>query len=261
MGTQHPSPNVKFFCKFEPQIWLEIITSRDAKSACFKGSRTSCRETIFGIFWPNFGQKRSHHVMDASCRLNDSKTSTNAVLLISKSDFCRVGCNPGGASQESPGPFGLRLRKSLQRVSRGPPAPESKKCPKQSRNSLRSLKIDCFWDSGGPEGPGRLFGDSFGILGPEGPLKDSCKVPPGSLKGRMWRFCHFIVVLGSAVPGSLGSSPAFMEHDCTWHFPSFLHISRLDVRRNRRVHTDATQRAIYICCKVKNWSKISLFIS
>ena len=28
----------------------------------------SCREIIFGIFWPNFGQKRSHHVMDASCR-------------------------------------------------------------------------------------------------------------------------------------------------------------------------------------------------
>ena len=50
------------------QIWLEIITSRDAKSACFKGSRTSCREIIFGIFWPNFGRKRSHHVMDASCR-------------------------------------------------------------------------------------------------------------------------------------------------------------------------------------------------
>ena len=65
MGSQQPSPNVKTFCKFEPQIWLEIITSRDAKSACFKGS---CREIIFGIFWPNFGQKRSHHVMDASCR-------------------------------------------------------------------------------------------------------------------------------------------------------------------------------------------------
>ena len=71
MGSQHPSPNVKTFCNFEAQIWLEIITSRMrcAKSACFKGSRTSCREIIFGIFWPNFGQKRSHHVMDASCRL------------------------------------------------------------------------------------------------------------------------------------------------------------------------------------------------
>ena len=73
VGSQHPSPNVKTFCKFEPQIWLEIITSRDAKSACFKGSRTSCREIIFGIFWPNFGQKRSHHVMDASCRFGSLK--------------------------------------------------------------------------------------------------------------------------------------------------------------------------------------------
>ena len=56
MGSQHPSPNVKNLCNFETQIWLEIITSRDAKSACFKGSRTSCREIIFGIFggkfWP-----------------------------------------------------------------------------------------------------------------------------------------------------------------------------------------------------------------
>ena len=68
LGSQHPSPNVKTFCKFEPQIWLEFITSRDAKSACFKGSRTSCREIFFGIFWPSFGRKRSHHVMDASCR-------------------------------------------------------------------------------------------------------------------------------------------------------------------------------------------------
>ena len=77
MGSQHPSPSVKTFCKFKPQIWLEIITSRDAKSACFKGSRTSCREIIFGIFWPNFGQKRSHHVMDASCRILLEITSKN----------------------------------------------------------------------------------------------------------------------------------------------------------------------------------------
>ena len=58
MGSQHPSPNVKNLCKFKPQNWLEIITSRDAKSACFQGSRTSCREIIFGVFWPNFGQKK-----------------------------------------------------------------------------------------------------------------------------------------------------------------------------------------------------------
>ena len=68
MGSQHPSHNVKTLCNFETQIWLEIITLCDARSACFKGSRTSCRETIFGIWGANFGQKRSHHVMDVSCR-------------------------------------------------------------------------------------------------------------------------------------------------------------------------------------------------
>ena len=40
MGSLHPSPNVKTLCNFEPQIWPEIITSRDAKNACFKGSRS-----------------------------------------------------------------------------------------------------------------------------------------------------------------------------------------------------------------------------
>ena len=58
---------VKNLCTFEPQIWLEIITSRDAKSTCFKGSQTSCTEMLSGVFWPKFGRKRSHHVMDAAC--------------------------------------------------------------------------------------------------------------------------------------------------------------------------------------------------
>ena len=44
------------------------ITS-DAESACFEGSRTSCDVIMFGIFGPHFGRKRSHHVMDASCRV------------------------------------------------------------------------------------------------------------------------------------------------------------------------------------------------
>ena len=55
MGSQHPSPNVKNLCNFETQIWPEMITSHDAKSACFKGSRTSCTEInsgIFGKIWP-----------------------------------------------------------------------------------------------------------------------------------------------------------------------------------------------------------------
>ena len=78
MGSQHPSPNVKTTSNFEPQIWLEIITSHDAQSPCFKGSRTSCREIIFGIFWPNFGKKISHHVMDASCRSEGTRRGTRA---------------------------------------------------------------------------------------------------------------------------------------------------------------------------------------
>ena len=63
MGSQRPSPNVKNPLRIRAENWLEIITSRDAKSACFQGSQTSCTEIISGIFWPKFGQKRSHHVM------------------------------------------------------------------------------------------------------------------------------------------------------------------------------------------------------
>ena len=58
--------NVKNLCIFEPQIWLEIFTSRDAQSTCFKGSQTSCTEILSGVFWPKFGRKKSHHVMDAA---------------------------------------------------------------------------------------------------------------------------------------------------------------------------------------------------
>ena len=68
MGSQHPSPTVKTFRNFEPQSWPETITTRDAKSARLKGPRTSHREIISGISWPNHGRKRSYHVMDASCR-------------------------------------------------------------------------------------------------------------------------------------------------------------------------------------------------
>ena len=96
MGSQHPSPNVKTFCNFEPQIWREIITSRDAESTCFKGSRTSCDVIILGNFWPNFGRKRSHHVMDASCRFK--------WLLRS--------------SKSLPGPSDLGVRKVSETVSK-----------------------------------------------------------------------------------------------------------------------------------------------
>ena len=55
-----------------------MITSRNADSTCFIGSGTSCDVIIFGNFWPNFGQKRSHHVMDFFCRSeNPGKSSEN----------------------------------------------------------------------------------------------------------------------------------------------------------------------------------------
>ena len=64
--------NVKSLLRFEPQFWLEIITSRDAKSASFKGSRTPCNVIVSGNFWADFGRKTSHHVMDASCWISST---------------------------------------------------------------------------------------------------------------------------------------------------------------------------------------------
>ena len=50
-------------------IWPEMITPRDAESSCFKGSRTSCTVMIFGVLGASSGRKKSHHMMEASCRL------------------------------------------------------------------------------------------------------------------------------------------------------------------------------------------------
>ena len=60
----------------------------------------------------------------------------------------------------------LYVRMSLQRVSWGLPAPGSKKCPKQSRNSLRSLKTVYFET---PETASRLFRTVFGPRGRKAP--------------------------------------------------------------------------------------------
>ena len=64
MGSQHPSPNVKMFCNFEPQIWPEVITSRDAKCPWFEGLRTSCDVINLGVLGQILPGARSHHVMD-----------------------------------------------------------------------------------------------------------------------------------------------------------------------------------------------------
>ena len=66
--------------------------------------------------------------------------------------------------------------RSLKRVSGCLPALGSKKCPKQSRNSLRSLKIDCFET---PETVSRLFRTLFGPRGRKAP-GDSFETLSGS---------------------------------------------------------------------------------
>ena len=79
---------------------------------------------------------------------------------------------PPAPYRSLPGPPGPESRKSLKRVSRGLPALGSKKCPKQSRNSLRSLKINCFET---PETVSKLFRTLLGLPAPG----DSCKGPAG----------------------------------------------------------------------------------
>ena len=75
-----------------------------------------------------------------------------------------LGCNPARPLQpklqESPGPRGPGIPKESQKSLSGPSALGSRKCPKQSRNSLRSLKIDCFKT---PEIVSRLFRTLFGL--------------------------------------------------------------------------------------------------
>ena len=84
-------------------------------------------------------------------------------------------CNPPTPYRSLPGPPGPESRKSLKRVSRGLPAPGSKKCPKQSRNSLRSLKTVYFET---PETVSRLFRTLCGPWGRKAP-KDSFETLSG----------------------------------------------------------------------------------
>ena len=67
VGSHHPSPNVKTPCNFEPKIWLKIITSRDAKSACLKTPKRHVCNNFWRFSRHSFGRKTSHHAMDASC--------------------------------------------------------------------------------------------------------------------------------------------------------------------------------------------------
>ena len=60
MVGQHPSPNVKTICNFEPQIWPEPITSCNAEGTCFKGSRTSCEVIFFWRFLVQVSARKDH---------------------------------------------------------------------------------------------------------------------------------------------------------------------------------------------------------
>ena len=102
LGSQHPPPNVKTLCNFEPKIWLEIIiTSRDAKSACLNGSKTSCF-TIFGVllgmFWPKNIASRDGCVLlifvvfKGFGQQNPRHTGENANFVIVAN--CRHSCQP-----------------------------------------------------------------------------------------------------------------------------------------------------------------------
>ena len=58
--------NVKNPLRIRAVNWLEILTSRDAKSTCFKAPGRHVQKSFLYIFWPKFGRKIPHHVMDAS---------------------------------------------------------------------------------------------------------------------------------------------------------------------------------------------------
>ena len=99
--------------------------------------------------------------------------------------------DPARPLEESPGPFGPEIPEESPKES---PPPRSKKCPKQSRKSLRSLKTVFFetpdtlprFGARGRKAPGDSFGDSSGIPGPKGP-GDSSK---GSAGSQILRFRH-----------------------------------------------------------------------
>ena len=91
IGQNRPTKGLHWAASIRHLMWKtfrdlpQIITSRDAKSACFQGSQTSCTEISSGIFWPNFGRKRSHHVMDASCRFTLALSNQLPAIL------CKLG--------------------------------------------------------------------------------------------------------------------------------------------------------------------------
>ena len=58
VGSQNPSPDVKTLCILEPQVWPELITSRDVESTCYKGSRTAIASASYRIEKPRIPENR-----------------------------------------------------------------------------------------------------------------------------------------------------------------------------------------------------------
>ena len=91
---------------------------------------------------------------------------------------------PARPFQRSLGPFGPEMPKRSRKCLPGPPAPESRKVSKKSREqsgkspeSLRRVSKESFQTV--PETFWRHFRDLFGISGPKGP-RDLCKGRAGS---------------------------------------------------------------------------------
>ena len=95
-------------------------------------------------------------------------------------------CEPSRELQESLGPSGPEIPKKSEKSLPGPEAPgpqkvwkKSRKSPEQTFSRLFPDFSDFFKTLSRLFGAGRLFSDSFGISGPEGP-RDSCSSREGS---------------------------------------------------------------------------------
>ena len=109
--------------------------------------------------------------------------SQGRYISVGSLSFLTRIATPPAPYRSLPGPPGQESQKESPKSLPGPSSPRSKKCPKQSRLSLRSLKIDCFET---PETQSRLFRTLFGPRGR--------KAPGDSLETR------FTLVLFSRLP-------------------------------------------------------------
>ena len=82
----------KTFCNFEPRIWLESITSCDAQSACFKGSKTS-RDVIMSGVSPSSSWPKKIASRDGCVRPADAAAIVHTQLPLSHTDHYLIKNN------------------------------------------------------------------------------------------------------------------------------------------------------------------------